>query len=155
MRLEVIHMKNNTIVTIIFVVIAAGIGFYGGMRYQQSQTSPVGGMMQFGQGFARNQSGQNGQGRMGRGGATIGEVVSVDNNTITLQLQDGSSKIINLSSTTTYSKTDSASAGEVKKGTHIAVFGTSNSDGSMTAQNVQLNPQFRLGGRPSGQTTAH
>jgi len=131
-------MKNNSLIfTIIAVVIVGAIAFFGGMKYQQSQAAQTN--MGNGQ-FALR--GQNGQARR-FGGANVGQIVSVDANSITLKLQDGSSKIINLSSNTTYSKTDSASKSDLKVGDRVAAFGTANSDGSIDAQNVQLNPMFR------------
>jgi hypothetical protein len=84
-------------------------------------------------------------GGRGAGGANVGEIVSMDANSVTIKLQDGSSKIINLSSSTTYSKTDTASKTDLKTGDRIAAFGTPNSDGSITAQNIQVNPMFRIG----------
>ncbi|HZE87412.1 MAG TPA: hypothetical protein VE090_04360 [Methylomirabilota bacterium] len=139
------------IMVIIVIVVAAG-AFFGGMKYQQGKTA--GGMITFGNGqYGQGQGGQRGQGSQGRlggrsgmGGATVGEVVSVDANSVTIKLQDGSSKIVNLSTSTTISKTDTASKSDLKKGDRIAAFGMSNSDGSITAQNIQLNPMFRVGG---------
>jgi hypothetical protein len=139
-------MKNSVIITIVVAVVVAGIAFFGGMQYQKSQagTSRFG---QFAQGGSQNGQGfqRNGGVRGGLGGATVGEIVAMDANSITVKLQDGSSKIVNLSGSTTYSKTDSGSKSDLKTGTRVAAFGTSNSDGSITAQNIQLNPAFRTG----------
>jgi len=45
-------------------------------------------------------------------------------------------------------------AGEIISSEQVAVFGTENSDGSVTAQNIQLNPQFRqMIDRPTPQLT--
>lgn len=63
-------------------------------------------------------------------------------------MSDGSSKIVNIAPDTSYAKTATASASEVQVGTKVGVFGQTNSDGSVTAQSVQLNPQFR---GPNGQ----
>lgn len=59
-------------------------------------------------------------------------------------MQDGSSKIVLFSDFTTYNKTSEGSKSDLKVGEKIAVFGTDNSDGSVTAQSVQLNPQLRM-----------
>lgn len=135
-------IKNNVIVTVIIVVVVAATAFFGGMKYSQSQRlANFSG--QFGnRGFG---AGQNGQGRSrgGFGGATIGDIISQDANSITVKLMDGSSKIVLLSNSTTYSKTDNGSKSDLKTGTRVAAFGTANSDGSITAQNVQINPMFR------------
>lgn len=149
-------MKNNMLITIIAVVVVGAIAFWGGMKYQKSNASSN---FNGGQFYRSNgQSGMmgNGQGqrRFGgaNGGGATGEILSVDANSITVKLQDGSSKIINISNSTTYSKSATASESDLKTGERIAAFGTSNSDGSITAQNIQINPEFRARqGTPSAQ----
>lgn len=142
-------MKNPLIVTVIIALVVGVVGFLGGVKYQQTKTiNSTNGFIQ-GQGGQRNRNGRN-MGRGANGGATLGEVVSVDNNSIVVKLADGSSKIVNVSNTTTFSKTDTASKTDIKTGDRIAVFGATASDGSVTAQNVQLNPMFRIG--PGGPT---
>lgn len=140
-------MKNHWIITILIAIIVAAGAFFGGMKYQQSQAAT----RSFANGmFIRNGQGGSGTnsrlgGRTGNfGGVTVGDVVSVDADSMTIKLQDGSSKIVNLSSSTTYNKTDTASKSDLKAGEHVAAIGTTNSDGSITAQNVQLNPMFRM-----------
>jgi hypothetical protein len=140
-------MKNSMIVTIVLLIVVAGVAFYGGITYQKSQIRSG-----FGQ-FAQTEAG-NGNRMMQRngasgnfGGATIGEILTTDANSITIKLQDGSSKIVNLSSSTNYTKSDSGSKADLKTGERVAAFGTSNSDGSITAQTVQINPTVRA--RPS------
>lgn len=78
--------------------------------------------------------------------------ISSDDKSITVKLQDGSSKIVLLTDTTSISKSTEGSKSDLKTGEKVAVFGTENSDGSVTAQNVQLNPILRgfMGGTPSG-----
>ena len=125
---------NSKILMIIVVIVVAGGAFFGGIQYQKSQVpSFAGGQGQFRQ-------------RMGAGqGQTAfrpvrGDILSVDNNTLTVKLQDGSSKIVVLSGTTTYAKEASSAASDLKTGDTVMVTGTSNSDGSVTAQSVQINP---------------
>lgn len=125
---------------IILVVVFAAVGFFAGMQYQKSQ-STTGGTNQYGQ-FQGGGRRNGGQGQF-NGGRVIGKVISSDNASLTVQLQDGSSKLIILSGTTTYSKSAQAARSDVKVGDEVAVFGATNSDGSITAQNVQLNPQMR------------
>jgi hypothetical protein len=135
-------MQSKILVAIV-VIVAVG-AFFGGMKYQQAQ-----GMGQRQLQFTGGPGGQNGGfgRRFGGAGsnaqAARGQVVSLDSSNITLKLSDGSTKLINLSGSTSYMKADKASANDIKTGTTIMVFGTTNSDGSITAQNVQLNPMTR------------
>lgn len=150
-------MKNNLVLPIVVAVVVGAVAFFGGMKYQESK-APINNASAQGAGGQRGQ-GRFGGGAGGQGGAggrpVVGEILSEDSGSITVKLMDGSSKIVNLSDSTTYSKTDTASKSDLKTGQRVAAFGTANSDGSITAQNVQLNPMFRSGrggaGRPSGQ----
>lgn len=141
-------MKNNNLIMTIIIAVAVGIaGFFGGMIYQQNKTQKI--ATQQGitnvRGFARGQNaGRFGVLNRGMNGA-FGEIVTIDANTLTIKMQDGSSKIVNLADTTTISKTDAASKTDLKTGEQVAIMGTTNSDGSITAQNVQLNPILRRG----------
>ena len=49
---------------------------------------------------------------------------------------------------TSINKSAEGSKNDLIVGENVAVFGTNNSDGSVTAQNIQLNPEFR--GAPAG-----
>ena len=134
-----IFIKNSFLITIVIAVIAVVGTFYGGMQYQKSKTS-------------QNQTrGQNQVGAFRRGNgqglrATRGTVLTMDDKSLTVKLQDGSSKIVILSDKTVYLKSDKASLTDLKKGDTVAVFGTDNTDGSVTAQDIQLNPMGGFGG---------
>lgn len=152
-------MKNNTLTIVLICIIVAIAAFFGGMKYQQSK-SPFGmGAGQFRQRGAQGamNAGQNGQFRArngGFGGGTIGKILSIDAETITVQLMDGSSKIVNLSNTTTISKTATASKSDLKVGDTVAAIGAPNADGSVNADRVQLNPpQMNRQSTPSAAPT--
>jgi len=123
---------------VIIVVVAAG-AFFGGMKYQQSK-SPSGR-------FANSQDMRNGGvGQRDQGfRPVVGEILNADDKSITVKLDDGSSKIVILPGNVTVSKTDTATNADLKTGVRVGVFGTNNSDGSVTAQSVQINPTFRVG----------
>ena len=141
-------MKNSLPIFIIIAIIVAGGAFFAGTKYQAGQRNN----------FALN--GVNGQFRRGLGGngtfggangnVARGDIIDVSDTGMTVKLPDGSSKIVILSDKTTISKAATGSRSDLKNGETVAIFGTSNSDDSLTAQNVQLNPQDR-GPRPSGQ----
>lgn len=130
-------MKNNLIVFSVIVVLVAAVCFFAGTKYQPSQRPGA---------F----SGQNGvRGRTGFGtGANAnnrsvrGEIISADHNNITVKLSDGSSKIVFYSDKSIIDKATQGSSADLKTGEQVMVFGSINSDGSVTAQNIQLNPQF-------------
>jgi hypothetical protein len=138
-------MKNVKIIAIVLIVVALGAGFFAGMKYQQSKI--VSGSGLFGQGATQGQRGAGRRFGSANGGAPVdGQIVSQDASSITIQMQDGSQKIVDITSSTIISKTSTGSATDLKKGERVAAFGTTNSDGSITAQNIQLNP-MRNGGR--------
>ncbi len=137
--------KKNAITTIVLVVVFSGFGFFAGMKYQQKRSPDF--RAQFQNGMMRRDMGgipgnNNQRGRMG-GGMTIGEIISVDEKSITVKMPDGSSKIVLLSNNTSINKSSLGIVADLKNGEKVSVFGTSNSDGSMTAQNIQLNPMER------------
>ena len=132
-------MKNTKIILIvaILLIVFCGGGFYAGVKYQQSQRGS----------FFRQLNGQGSQmnqvrGRMGAR-PVAGEIISKDDKSITVKLQDGGSKIVLFSDSTSINKASEGSKDDLKTGEQVAVFGTDNSDDSVTAQNIQLNPQNR------------
>ena len=149
-------MKNmKTLVPIICVLVGLGAGFFGGFEYRNYQLRRNRGNLtngsaagQFQRFVGRNgaSGGMQGNGMMLRGGA-FGSILSIDDKGITVKLNDGSSKIVLFSDATTFSNTATATKTDLKVGDNVAVFGASNSDGSVTATNVQINPEF---GRPQG-----
>src|SRR3990167_8719983 len=136
-------MKNNYLTTIILVTIFAIAGFYGGMKYQQSKVNSLSGQFSNRQRTVRN-------GRVGGNGnrsgfrPVAGEIISADGKSITVKLQDDSSKIVLINDKTVINKAQTVSKSELKVGEKVSVFGSENTDGSVTAQNVQLNPILRM-----------
>jgi hypothetical protein len=131
-----IDIKNNIVLIIILSLIVGGAGFFGGREYQKSQRPSLG---QFG---ARGASGAAGmRGRNGNG--AVGTILSVDANSMTVKLADGGSKIVLLTASTSINKAATAAASDLTVGGTVAAFGTTNTDGSITATNVQINPVAR------------
>jgi len=126
--------STKVILTIAILLISfAGGGFYAGMKYQESKR-PQG---PFGNFQARQFSQRQGTRPIN------GEIISFDDKSITVKLADNSSKIILLTESTIINKSSEASREDLKKGEKVVAFGTENSDGSITAQNIQLNPILR------------
>jgi hypothetical protein len=147
-------MKNNAaVIALVALLVGGGLGFFGGMQFQKSQRTA--GFAQFGNGQfgPRGGSGANG-GRFRNGGGIIGDILSVDNNSITVKLPDGSSKIVLLTGSTSINKAATGTVADLAVGTRVAAFGATNSDGSVTATNVQINPIMRGPNGPSGSSGA-
>lgn len=138
-------MNKSILTTIVVALIVGVIAFFGGLKYQQMQR--LGGQNgNFIRGANRPglQSNQNGQNFR----PVLGAISSLDDKSLTVKMPDGSSKIILFGSTVAISKTTDATKTDLQLGTQVGVFGTNNSDGSVTAQAIQINPQFnrvRLG----------
>ncbi|MFA5050873.1 MAG: hypothetical protein WC499_02035 [Patescibacteria group bacterium] len=131
-------MKKILPIIIILVVVVGGGVFLGGMKYAQSTR------LNFAkQNFGRQQMG-NGMAPTGnkQGGANSasGEIISQDDKSITVKLNDGGSKIIFYSDTTQVMKFSQGSAADLKIGENVMVNGPANSDGSITAKSIQLRP---------------
>lgn len=128
-------IKNLNFLAVILLFVGLGVGFFAGMKYQSGKATTQ-----------NSRQFTNGRGQFGqRNGMrpVAGEILSSDSNSITVKLADGSSKIVLLSDKTQINKAETASVSDLKSGERVAIFGTENSDGSITAQNIQLNPQFR------------
>jgi len=137
-------MKNNLIIAAVAALVLGGVvGFLGGIQYQKSQRPNFAGAANRGGQFAGRFGDANGANR-----PVTGQIISADDKSITVKMQDGSSKIVILSTNTTINKQATGSTSDLKTGTNVMVLGTTNSDGSVTAQSVQLNPMFR-GARPT------
>ncbi len=141
-------MKKYTLTIIVALFVGVG-AFYGGTMYGKTATGTQGGV----QGFQRG-AGRNGGfgGANANGGFAVGQIISKDNQSITLQLVNNSStKIIFFSASTPIMKTVSGTVSDLQTGTNVSVMGTANSDGSITAESIQLrNGAFGGRGSPNG-----
>ena len=132
-------MNKKIIAGIIGVVILGGT-FYGGMMYGKSAI-PSRGQFANGQ-FTGNINGARGTGvRVGtNGGFTSGEIISKDLNGITIKMQDGSTKIALVATSTQIMKFSAGAISDLTTGTNVMITGNANSDGSITSQSVQIRP---------------
>ncbi len=141
--------KNNTLLIIIIAVITLIIGFFGGMQYQKGQVSSWNrardGQItnQNPQGQTNGQRGINPQNGNTRGGMINGEITAKDENSITVKTVDGGSKIVIFSESTSINKSSEATVSDLAVGETVSAFGTTNSDGSILAETIQLNPVFK------------
>jgi hypothetical protein len=139
--------KNKLIYGVIGVVLIAGAAFYGGMKYGSSMSATNANPSGAG-GFAgRNMGGAgNRMNRPGGNGFSGGEIISVDSQGLTIKLRDGGSQIIFLSASSSVQKMVDGARDDLKAGENVTIVGTSNADGSITAQSVQIRPATPIGG---------
>ena len=163
--------KKNMIVIIVVVIVVGVIGFWLGLKYGQSASvlaklstakkqtlfqalrDTAGGIM------GTNGARLRGAFQSGQGGFATGQIINKDEKSITIQSvgpNSTGSKIIFYSASTNIGKTASGTPEDLQKGVEVLVSGTSNPDGSINAQSINLNPALRLGGmggqnRPQGQ----
>jgi len=142
------------------VIVVGGGAFYGGMKYAEGR-SPRG---QFSRADIQNLSPEERQQRLqglganagagfrmgmgggtgNRGGFVVGEIISKDDKSVTVKLNDGGSKIIFTSDSTKVTKSAEGSLADVQVGTQILANGTPNQDGSITAKTIQLSPELPM-----------
>ncbi len=137
-------MKNNLIIAVVItVLVSGGGGFYAGIKYQKDK-API---------FPENieqMRGQIGQRNSSTRGlnAVRGKIIGADESSITVQLEDDSSKIIIVTEGTMINRSETGTADDLREGSEVVVSGQPNSDGSITALNIQIGTGFMKGSRP-------
>ena len=141
------------IVWAIVVVLALVGGYYYGKSAGRPSFAGFGGT------GSSTRGGFAGRGAGGAGGGfAAGQVTAKDSTSLTLQLANGNSEVVFYSSSTSVIEPQPASINDVTPGTNVMVGGTTNSDGSVTAQSIQVRTASSTGGfgggagRPSGGT---
>ena len=135
---------NEIVLGIIVLIIVAGGSFYGGTIYSKGQVITPSATL--GAGFAGRGGRTGGPSGYPGAGFTTGTVISNDSNngvtSITIQLPSstGGSKIVYYSGATQISKTTVAMPNDLVSGTAVNITGAANSDGSLTAQSIQIRP---------------
>lgn len=158
--MEKTEKKNTVLLPILVSCLLVGAGaFFGGMKFAEAK-SPANRLgnfqnlsaeerqQRFQQGGGAGSMGRRLGGQMGGTNFVSGEVLSKDDKSVTLKLIDGGSKILFLSSSTTVMMSSAGSLNDVKVGETISANGSSNSDGSITAQSLQIRPKM-MGGIPA------
>jgi len=151
-------MKKLLPIIIITVLVVGGGAFYGGMKYTESK-SPQGGfaradlqnlspeerqqkMQELGDSGALEDRAGDFRGQFGGGGgrSLSGEIISQSEDSLTIKLADGSTKIVFVSENTQITKSVEGNLTDLGEGEQISVGGTENSDGSYTAASIQIRP---------------
>jgi len=132
--------NKHILILIIGALLLSGISFYGGIKYSANKRMAnfrnfTGrGEQMIGDNLALGQRGVRG----GLGNNITGEIISKDENTITVKLRDGGSRILFISGKTLIFKSASSTKDELIEGLQITGFGSANPDGSINAENIQI-----------------
>jgi len=140
-------MKKTILIAVIVAVVVGGAAFWGGMKYSQMTTAG----RRTGQGAFQGAAGGGLRGIRTGANFVNGDIISKDDKSITVKDRTGGSKIIFLSNSTEVSKFATGTASDLNIGTSVMANGNTNSDGSITAQSIQIRPQgvsSTFGGRP-------
>ncbi len=118
-------MKNKKIITVfvLAVIVVGGLSFYAGSKHAESASRTQ-------RGSTSNQFGMSGRGSGSRMGGNFagGTIIAKDATSITVQGRDGSSKIV------------AGDDSDIIIGKEVTITGKTNSDGSVTAQSIQIRP---------------
>ena len=130
-------MKNKKMVSylVIVAVVFLAVGYYSGVKHGQAQNvAGNSASNNFGQGKGGMRAGRIG------GGFVNGDIISKDDKSITVSLRNGGSQIIFVSPSTEVMKSVSGTASDLTVGKSVSINGTPNSDGSVSAQSIQIRP---------------
>ncbi len=138
-------MQTKQMIVVVAIVVVVGVG--GFLLGKSTSTTTSSRFPQYGVGMPSGQRNGTGQSTnrtgMMRYRPVAGDIIERSKESITVKLTDGSSKIILFSAKTEINKAQKADLPDLKVGEKVMVTGQENSDGSVTAQNIQLNPIFR------------
>lgn len=149
---KIMEKDDVILIAVIAVVLSGIIGYFIGGRNQNQNQSSVSSPFsnnRFGRfGNSQSSNSQNSTqshnaNSMAGPRQVMGEILSQDDKSITVKVSDGGSKIIFINDMTKISKSTTATKADLKIGEKITIFGPENSDGSVTADNIQLNSQVK------------
>lgn len=136
---------KKTILGVVIMVILIAAAFYGGIQYAKTGSSGN---------LSAAEKMQQRPPRGGLGGPGVfagpgrssnfvaGEIIAADAAGITVKSADGGSKIIFISDSTKITKTSEGSLKDLVLQEQIMVNGTVNSDGSISAESIQIRPSM-------------
>lgn len=134
-------MKINKIIVpfAIIIILLSSASFYGGIKYSESKI-PVRTAGQFRNNPTGNTTIRNRTGGQNGGGMVSGEILSLDDKSITVKDRSGGSKIIYLGATSEILKSTKGTLSDLAIGINIISNGIPNTDGSITATSIQIRP---------------
>lgn len=130
-------MNKKRIITIIIIaVVCLAAGYYIGKSQSPAPTT---------RGNFTGVNGANRTGGMktlgGNSAPVSGDIISKDDKSITIKLRDGGSKIAFFSTSTPITKSVSGVSSDLSQNESVMIQGTTNADGSVTAQSIQIRPR--------------
>lgn len=140
-------MKKTVLVPVVTGILALVLGFAGGTLYEKNKVPQRGtSVFQTGANFgsrgtyngaAPTRTG-NTNGIAARNGAPVsGKITAADATSITVQSNDGSSKIVLLSDQTKINKTTTGTAADLQVGSEVMIVGNT-TNGTITADSITL-----------------
>ncbi len=141
------------IIWVIVAIIALIGGFFWGKGSAGSSRVALGGAGAYASSTRRFGGGAGTTG----GGLAIGQIASVGSDSFTLQLANGNSEVVFYSTSTPVTEPTIVSPDALNVGTNVMVVGTANSDGSVTAQSIQVRTAAAgpgYGGNGGGSSTS-
>lgn len=147
-------MKQNTVlIAIIVALVSGGVAFAGGIKYQEDHRSLKRGyqfdkfIMHGGEG---KEMGMFFKGHRMGFRPVAGEIVSTNDTSITVKMEDGSTQVVKFTDDTDINKTEQGTKADLTPGEQVMVMGEENDDGSVSAEHIHLNPMVRrLGASPT------
>lgn len=124
-------------VFVLVVVIVGALCFFAGTKLSSKNKSFGPGQNGFSTDGQAMENGFAGANR-GSGSSAFGTIIAKDEESLTIETQNGGSKTILLSGDTKVSKTIDGIFDDLEVGKTVTVSGKSNSDGSLTATSIDL-----------------
>jgi hypothetical protein len=126
------------IIWLIVAVVALGGGYFWGKASVVISRGSYAGTGTFGSSTRRFAG-------AAAGSLAVGQISAIDSSSITLQLANGNSQVVFYSTSTPVTKPTIVSADTLTVGTNVMIGGTANSDGSLTAETIQVRPAASAG----------
>ena len=132
------NSKLLVVVALTALLVGAG-SFFGGVQYQKSQEPTAGDFQAVREQFGAGERPQGfGDRLQGQGRPVSGEIIGRDEESVTVKLPDGSSRIIFVGDDTQINKSAPGTKDDLAEGVQVLVVGSENPDGSLTATSVQI-----------------
>lgn len=134
------------VIAVFLALVIAGGSFYGGMAYQRNQATQVQNRFLTSRGIqpgAENNPGGQfpgqlpGQGQLGLGGGTSGQIKSIEGNVLSLSTAQNVTTV-NLSDATIILKSVSGAISDLQPGLRVMVIGQSDNNGIINATQITI-----------------